>query len=52
MSIPTAILDPELPFKIRPMNGREARESDLRLKASGAPKEQSFGNRGKSPGER
>jgi len=32
MSIPTAILDPLLPFKIGSVNGREARESGLWLK--------------------
>ena len=30
---PTGHIDPLLPFKIGPMNGREARESGLRLKA-------------------
>jgi len=30
-------IDPELPFKIGPMDGREARESGLRLKAWIAP---------------
>jgi hypothetical protein len=32
-ALATAQLDPELPFEIGPMNGREARESGLRLKA-------------------
>jgi hypothetical protein len=32
-----AQFDPELTFKIDPMNGREAEESGLRLKASVAP---------------
>jgi hypothetical protein len=32
-----AEIDPFLPFKIGSMNGREARESGLRLKASVAP---------------
>jgi hypothetical protein len=30
----TAQIDPKLPFKISPVNGREARKSGLRLKAS------------------
>jgi hypothetical protein len=30
-------IDPLLPFRIGPMNGREARESGLRPKASVAP---------------
>ena len=34
---PKGDLDPLLPFKVDPMNGREARESGLRLKASVAP---------------
>ena len=36
-SAATSCPDPELPFKIGPMNGREARESGLRLKAWVAP---------------
>jgi hypothetical protein len=36
MARPTA-LDPKLPLDIGPMNGREARESSLRLKAWVAP---------------
>ena len=31
-------LDPLLPFEVGPVNGRKARESGLRLKASVAPK--------------
>jgi hypothetical protein len=31
-------LDPLLPFKVGPMNGREARQSGLRLKAYIAPR--------------
>jgi hypothetical protein len=33
----TGQVDPELPYEIGPVNGREARESGLRLKASVAP---------------
>jgi hypothetical protein len=33
----TTGIDPELPFGIRPMNGRELRESGLRLKVGVAP---------------
>src|SRR5208282_2732258 len=33
----TGIIYPEVPFEICPMNGRKARESGLRLKATVAP---------------
>jgi hypothetical protein len=38
-------IDPLLPFKIGLVNGREARESGLRLKASVAPKADAQGGR-------
>ena len=37
MDVPTANLDPLLPFKIDPVNGREAPESGHRLNPSNAP---------------